>query len=132
MNNMTAPPDSLLALCAKATPGPRIHLAFERTVYTRLNDGCRGLPILTADNIYLPAHQANLDLAARLTPETMWAVHQALTYAREVILPNVHFSPGSIDPPEGPEPVDAQSEEGAMCISKIEEVLRLLDGQAAP
>lgn len=75
---------TLRQLIEKATPGSWVHLNGERIVFTRLNDGCRGLPVVTAEYEYLPHAQANLSLIARCNPATMLAVLEHLeAYAAE-------------------------------------------------
>lgn len=72
---------TLKQLIAGATPGSRVHLNGERIVFTRLNDGCRGLPVLYVDYAYAEHAQADLALAARCNPATMALVLEALEEA---------------------------------------------------
>ena len=46
----------------KHTPEPWMHLNGEHTIWTRLNDGCRGMPIARVNTV-MPQDQAN---AARI------------------------------------------------------------------
>lgn len=78
-------PPTLRELCEQATKGPRIHIQGERIVFTKLNDGCRGVPILSVEHAYHDGWQADLDLAARFSPETALAVLICLKRCKEQI-----------------------------------------------
>ena len=67
--------DELEALAKAATPGPWMRLFGERTVYDRLNDGCRGNAIVRTD-IHPPLGKDidNLDFIAAANPETILAL----------------------------------------------------------
>lgn len=69
---------TLKELLGRATPGNWIHLLGERIVFTRLNDGCRGVPVVAAEYEYLPHAQGNLALIARCSPANMALVLSAL------------------------------------------------------
>lgn len=71
-------------LIARATPGERVHLYGERIIWTRLNDGCRGMPVLYREGTCSTNEQADLQLAARCNPETMALVVEALERASQV------------------------------------------------
>lgn len=64
----------LKALAIEATPGKWIRLFGERTVYDRMEDGCRGNPIVRADQAYGPKDSANLDFIAACSPSTILAL----------------------------------------------------------
>lgn len=71
-------------LLARATPGVRVHIYGERIVWTRLNDGCRGTPVLYREGTHSTNEQADLALAARCNPVTMALVLEALERASNV------------------------------------------------
>lgn len=65
--------DALEAAARAATPGPWMRLFGERTVYDRMEDGCRGNAIVRAD---MPSRQdaANLDYIAAANPAVILEV----------------------------------------------------------
>ncbi len=65
-----APADlqQLKALALAATPGKWMRLFGERTVYDRMEDGCRGNTIVRADTSYGAKDAANLDYIAAASP----------------------------------------------------------------
>lgn len=63
--------DKLEALARAATPGPWMRLFGERTVYDRMEDGCRGNTIVRADTSYSSQDAANLDFIAAANPATV-------------------------------------------------------------
>lgn len=74
----------LKRLVKAATPGEWIRLFGERTVYDRLEDGCRGNAIVRADSPYPPRDAANLDFIAAFNPATASAL---LDLAQRAMLP---------------------------------------------
>ncbi len=69
----------LRTLAEAATPGPRMRLFGERTVYDRMEDGCRGIAIVRSD--YSPPTQkeaANIDYIAACSPDVVLALLDAL------------------------------------------------------
>lgn len=56
--------DELKKLAEAATPGPWMRLFGERTVYDRMEDGCRGNAIVRADG----AESKNVDFIAAANP----------------------------------------------------------------
>lgn len=69
----------LRTLAETATPGPWMRLFGERTVYDRMEDGCRGIAIVRSD--YSPPTQkeaANIDYIAACSPDVVLALLDAL------------------------------------------------------
>lgn len=69
----------LRTLAEAATPGPWMRLFGERTVYDRMEDGCRGIAIVRSD--YSPPTQkeaANIDYIAACSPDVLLALLDAL------------------------------------------------------
>lgn len=60
--------DKLEAVARKAKRGPWMRLFGERTVYDRMEDGCRGIPIVRADTGYGADDADNLDFIAAANP----------------------------------------------------------------
>ncbi len=76
---MTIDTKNLRALAEAATPGPWMRLFGERTVYDRMEDGCRGIAIVRSD--YSPPTQkeaANIDYIAACSPDVLLALLDAL------------------------------------------------------
>ena len=70
---------NLRTLAEAATPGPWMRLFGERTVYDRMEDGCRGIAIVRSD--YSPPTQkeaANIDYIAACSPDVLLALLDAL------------------------------------------------------
>ena len=63
--------DKLKALAMAATKGPWMRLFGERTVYDRMEDGCRGNAIVRADVAYSSQDADNLDFIAAANPATV-------------------------------------------------------------
>jgi hypothetical protein len=63
--------DKLKALALAATPGPWMRLFGERTLYDRMEDGCRGNAIVRADLAYSKQDADNLDFIAAANPATV-------------------------------------------------------------
>lgn len=69
----------LRVLAEASTPGPWMRLFGERTVYDRMEDGCRGIAIVRSD--YSPPTQkeaANIDYIAACSPDVVLALLDAL------------------------------------------------------
>ena len=64
----------LRELAQKATPGPWMRLFGERTVYDRMEDGCRGNAIVRADLGFSETDAENLDFIAAANPATILAL----------------------------------------------------------
>lgn len=77
--------DKLEALARAATPGPWMRLFGERTVYDRMSDGCRGIPIVRADTGYGANDPDNLDYIAAANPA---AVLDLIALARRATAPH--------------------------------------------
>ena len=76
---MTINTKHLRVLAEAATPGPWMRLFGERTVYDRMEDGCRGIAIVRSD--YSPPTQkeaANIDYIAACSPDVLLALLDAL------------------------------------------------------
>lgn len=76
----------LRVLAEAATPGPWMRLFGERTVYDRMEDGCRGIAIVRSD--YSPPTQkeaANIDYIAACSPDVLLALLDALERKDRVI-----------------------------------------------
>ena len=76
----------LRTLAEAATPGPWMRLFGERTVYDRMEDGCRGIAIVRSD--YSPPTQkeaANIDYIAACSPDVLLALLDALERKDRVI-----------------------------------------------
>lgn len=58
-------PPTFEELLKRTTPGPYMHLPYDRGIYTRLNDGCRGMPLAYIPTV-TPEHEANAELIVRL------------------------------------------------------------------
>lgn len=65
---MTVDIEKLKALALAATPGPWMRLFGERTVYDKMEDGCRGNAIVRADLAYGMQDGNNLDYIAAANP----------------------------------------------------------------
>lgn len=76
--------DKLEALARAATPGPWMRLFGERTIYDRMSDGCRGIPIVRADTGYGANDPDNLDYIAAANPA---AVLGLIALARRATAP---------------------------------------------
>lgn len=68
---MTVDTDKLKALALAATKGPWMRLFGERTVYDRMEDGCRGNAIVRADVAFSKQGADNLDFIAAANPATV-------------------------------------------------------------
>jgi hypothetical protein len=68
---MTIDTDKLKALALAATKGPWMRLFGERTVYDRMEDGCRGNAIVRADVGFSKQDADNLDFIAAACPATV-------------------------------------------------------------
>jgi len=77
--------DHLEALARAATPGRWMRLFGERTVYDRMEDGCRGNAIVRADLGYGLQDISNLDFIAAANPA---AVLELIALARRTALAN--------------------------------------------
>jgi len=88
--------DHLEALARAATPGRWMRLFGERTVYDRMEDGCRGNAIVRADLGYGPQDISNLDFIAAANPA---AVLELIDLARGATQPAA--APTHCDPAEG-------------------------------
>jgi hypothetical protein len=64
----------LKSVAEAATPGPWVRLFGERTVYDRMEDGCRGNSIVRADCAYSGTDGANLDFIAAANPKQFLAL----------------------------------------------------------
>lgn len=62
---------ALRKLAEEATPGPWMRLFGERTVYDRMEDGCRGNAIVRADLGYSIQDTLNIDYIAAANPSTI-------------------------------------------------------------
>lgn len=83
---MTIDTKNLRVLAEAATPGPWMRLFGERTVYDRMEDGCRGIAIVRSD--YSPPTQkeaANIDYIAACSPDVLLALLDALERKDRVI-----------------------------------------------
>ena len=83
---MTIDTKHLRTLAEAATPGPWMRLFGERTVYDRMEDGCRGIAIVRSD--YSPPTQkeaANIDYIAACSPDVVLALLDALERKDRVI-----------------------------------------------
>ena len=62
----------LRVLAEAATPGPWMRLFGERTVYDRMEDGCRGIPIVRSDcSPPTQKEAANIDYIAACSPDVV-------------------------------------------------------------
>ena len=69
----------LRTLAEAATPGPWMRLFGERTVYDRMEDGCRGIPIVRSDcSPPTQKEAANIDYIAACSPDVLLALLDAL------------------------------------------------------
>ena len=69
----------LRVLAEAATPGPWMRLFGERTVYDRMEDGCRGIPIVRSDcSPPTQKEAANIDYIAACSPDVLLALLDAL------------------------------------------------------
>jgi len=69
----------LRTLAEAATPGPWMRLFGERTVYDRMEDGCRGIPIVRSDcSPPTQKEAANIDYIAACSPDVVLALLDAL------------------------------------------------------
>lgn len=78
----STPAPTLRELIKTATPGPWMHLIGDTVLYTRLNDGCRGMHVAKVLDIS-PEPQANAQLIARCNPATMLLVVEALEKSQD-------------------------------------------------
>ena len=76
---MTIDTKHLRTLAEAATPGPWMRLFGERTVYDRMEDGCRGIPIVRSDcSPPTQKEAANIDYIAACSPDVLLALLDAL------------------------------------------------------
>lgn len=76
---MTIDTKHLRVLAEAATPGPWMRLFGERTVYDRMEDGCRGIPIVRSDcSPPTQKEAANIDYIAACSPDVVLALLDAL------------------------------------------------------
>ena len=76
---MTIDTKHLRVLAEAATPGPWMRLFGERTVYDRMEDGCRGIPIVRSDcSPPTQKEAANIDYIAACSPDVLLALLDAL------------------------------------------------------
>jgi hypothetical protein len=76
---MTINTKHLRVLAEAATPGPWMRLFGERTVYDRMEDGCRGIPIVRSDcSPPTQKEAANIDYIAACSPDVLLALLDAL------------------------------------------------------
>jgi len=68
----------LKALALAATPGPWMRLFGERTVYDRMEDGCRGKAIVRADVAFNHTDAQNLDFIVAANPAAVLALITAV------------------------------------------------------
>lgn len=69
----------LRTLAEAATPGPWMRLFGERTVYDRMEDGCRGIAIVRSDcSPPTQKEAANIDYIAACSPDVLLALLDAL------------------------------------------------------
>ena len=68
-----------------ATPGPWMRLFGERTVYDRMEDGCRGNAIVRADQAYDPVGASNLDFIASANPKSVIALLDLIDAQKKLI-----------------------------------------------
>ena len=69
----------LRVLAEAATPGPWMRLFGERTVYDRMEDGCRGIPIVRSDcSPPTQKEAANIEYIAACSPDVLLALFDAL------------------------------------------------------
>lgn len=61
-------------LASSATNGPWMRLFGERTIYDRMEDGCRGNSIVRADTAFSAQDAVNLDFIAAANPSTILAL----------------------------------------------------------
>jgi len=79
MDTMTINTKHLRTLAEAATPGPWMRLFGERTVYDRMEDGCRGIPIVRSDcSPPTQKEAANIDYIAACSPDVVLALLDAL------------------------------------------------------
>ncbi len=118
---MNEPTPTCKELCKRATKGPRIHIKWESIIWTRLNDGCRGSNIARIPDENAPRCIADAQLIARLSPEVVMQVYEAL----ESIKCRVD---DSTDPTSGriPPLIAINRAKMKACVA----ALRLLDGQS--
>jgi len=70
---------NLRTLAEAATPGPWMRLFGERTVYDRMEDGCRGIAIVRSDcSPPTQKEAANIDYIAACSPDVLLALLDAL------------------------------------------------------
>ena len=70
---------NLRTLAEAATPGPWMRLFGERTVYDRMEDGCRGIAIVRSDcSPPTQKEAANIDYIAACSPDVVLALLDAL------------------------------------------------------
>lgn len=85
------------AIAAGPTPGPWIHLFGDRFIYTRLEDGCRGTPVVGVD--YASAGTfPTLKYIATADPDTIAELlaerdrlHAALAVARHYVAKEIFY-----------------------------------------
>ena len=70
---------NLRQLAEAATPGPWMRLFGERTVYDRMEDGCRGIAIVRSDcSPPTQKEAANIDYIAACSPDVLLELLDAL------------------------------------------------------
>lgn len=89
-----------------------MHIRYEELIWTRLNDGCRGMPVVRVAGVDPAQNHANAQLIARCNPATMLKVVEALESCRWAKVAGAH-----------PQWCMKYNEE------KVKAALRLLSGQ---
>lgn len=91
--------DKLLAVAGAAGGKEWIRLFGERTVYDRMEDGCRGIAIVRSDcSPPIPADAANLDFIAAFNPAVAIELIQRFKRAEAALAPMPNDSLNDILP----------------------------------
>jgi hypothetical protein len=84
---MTADIKKMKALALAATKGPWMRLFGERTVYDRMEDGCRGNAIVRADVAFSMQDANNLDFIAAANPASVLELIAEVEHLRAELAP---------------------------------------------
>lgn len=85
-----------LEICEKATPGPWMHLFGDTIIYTKLEDGCRGLPVARIELGWRPdKRQGNFAFIAAAREGWPHAIKRAINAEAE--LARLHAQDGYVE-----------------------------------
>ena len=132
---MTIDTKNLRVLAEAATPGPWMRLFGERTVYVRMEDGCRGIPIVRSDcSPPTQKEAANIDYIAACSPDVVLALLDALERKDRVLreaLEAIEIAKNGLDWFKDSYPHDV-NESDAEASEQINEAIEAITKELAP